>query len=784
MIVGSLDRILGTWSVRVVRTVHRMFLVAMLGTSVLWADDNQAQDEQSGIEFFESHIRPLLVKRCYECHSLNSDPVEGGLRLDSRVGWKSGGDSGPVIVAGKPAESRLFKAVLYQDPTLAMPPDNALSKREIELVRKWIEMGAPDPRAANKRAGPRVVDFETGRQFWSFRPIADPKPPTVKNVDRVRSAIDNFILAQLEKRQLRPVRFASRRVLIRRASLDAIGLPPTPDEVQEFTEDTSSDAWPRLVDRLLASPHYGERWGRHWLDVARYADDQLRTEFYYRDLPHAWRYRDWVVQALNDDMPYDRFVMQQIAGDLLVESIGVEATVATGFLALGMIYQSDGATLEGEAVAKAETLDDRVDTVTRGLLGLTVSCSRCHDHKFDPIPTEDYYSLAGVFQNSKYVEDAPMVAKNVVERYRQARQAITKTEKELAAAEKSKNSSDVNLLQQKLKEQKRAAPAIYARAHAMGESGSSDMRVALRGNRLKPGEVVPRRFLRVLAGDDPPRFTRGSGRLELARSIASPQNPLTARVIVNRIWQHHFGRGIVASASNFGAVGERPTHPQLLDWLASRLIESDWSLKRLHREILLSATYQVSTQYDEHNDRIDSSNHWLWRMNRRRLDIEVFRDSVLQVAAELDQRMSGPADPNLLLSRRRTVYGAVRRDIQNDSDELLRVFDFPNPRIGSSGRSSTTIPQQQLFSLNSTFMIGRAKMLAVRVALPRNEKIQSAGIQRVFQLVFGRKPTHEELAIADSFINSGAVEEPAGELSRFEQFCHVLICSNEILYRP
>jgi cytochrome c553 len=757
-------------------TCAGLAVVVFAAANIAWAD------QQAGIEFFESNVRPLLVERCYECHSAKSDPIEGGLRLDSRAGWQRGGDSGPVIVPGQPEESRLLKAVLYQDPTLAMPPDNALSKREIDLIRNWIEIGAPDPRGQEEKAGSRAIDFEAGREFWSFRPIANPQLPAIENRDWAQSPIDHFVLANLEESGLAPVPPASPRVLIRRTTFDLIGLPPTPEEIEVFLQESNRDpqsAFRNLIDRLLVSPHYGERWGRHWLDVARYADDQLRVEFFYRDLPHAWRYRDWVVRALNDDMPYDQFVMQQLAGDLLVDSFGPESTVATGFLALGMIYQDDGGTPESIAVAKAETLDDRVDTVTRGLLGLTVSCARCHDHKFDPIPTADYYSLAGIFQNTKYVEEAPLVEREIVDRYAKARQAIAEIEGKLAEAEKAEDVEQIAALKQQLNQQEQTAPPIYPRAHAMLEGGSEDMRVALRGNLLKPGELAPRRFLRVVAGDDPPRFTQGSGRIELARAIASENNPLTARVIANRIWQHHFGRGIVASASNFGELGARPTHPELLDWLASRLIESGWSLKSLHREILLSSTYQLSTRYDEHNHRIDSGNKWLWRMNRRRLDIEAIRDSVLAASGELDQRLGGVPVSDLLTSHRRTIYGAVRRDKQTNSDELLRMFDFPNPRISSAGRSSTTVPQQQLFSLNSKFMIERAGALAARA----QRESPNASIQHAFLLVLSREPSNEELALADSFINADSAE-PADEFSLWEQFCQVLISSNEALYRP
>ena len=703
---------------------HLFLLICVVAVRPTSAEDAVADGAGAeGIDFFESHVRPVLVKRCYECHSAKSDPIEGGFRLDSLAAWRSGGDSGVAIVPGKPDESRVLKAVLYQDPTLAMPPDSALPKREIDVLRQWIAMGAPDPRTESTPLAVREVDLKKGRQFWAFRPIRDPQLPRVANRAWAQSPIDQFVLARLEERGLKPVRQATRQKLIRRAFFDVLGLPPSPEEVQAFLDDRSPDAWPQLVDRLLASPRYGERWGRHWLDVARYADDQLKEEFYYRPLPHAWRYRDWVVRAFNDDLPYDQFVTQQLAGDILVNTSGAEATTATGFLGLGMIYQDDGATPESIAIAKAETTDDKMDTVTRGLLGLTVSCARCHDHKFDPIPTEDYYSLAGIFENTQYVENAD---------------------------------------------------ADGYQVHAMAEGGDQDMRVALRGNRLKPGKIAPRRFLRVIAGDDPPRFQRGSGRLELAQAIANPENPLTPRVIANRVWQHHFGRGIVASASNFGMTGERPTHPRLLDWLACRLTESGWSLKALHREILLSSTYQLDTQFNEPNARVDGDNRWLWRMNRRRLDIETYRDNLLSVSEELDRRIGGPPEADLLSSQRRTIYGAVRRDQQNAGDELLHMFDFPNPRLSSSGRTSTTTTGQQLFTLNSQFVIERSRAFAART---------HGDVHQAFWLAFGREPRRAELALADSFVvgDSGIASDA---LSLWEQYCQVLLISNESMFRP
>ena len=738
-----------------------------------------------GTQYFEKHVRPLLSRRCYACHSADSDPVEGGLRLDTRAGWQAGGDSGAALVPGKPAESRLLQAVLYQDPNLAMPPDGALPEREIVILRTWIEMGAPDPREAGAALAVREVDFVTGRQFWSFQPLRKPLPPPAAAESRNGTPIDRFVMARITEQGLRPVARASRQGLIRRVFLDVLGVPPSPFEAAGFLADRSPDALARVVDRLLASPHFGERWGRHWLDVARYADDQLQKEFFYRPLPHAWRYRDWVVQALNEDLPYNDFVMQQLAGDLLVDSRGEPATVATGFLALGMIYQDDGGTPESIAVAAAETLDDRVDTVTRGLLGLTVSCARCHDHKFDPIPTEDYYSLAGVFQNTRYVENAPLVGADLVARFDRAQQAISATQKALKMATEAKQQQRVAALSRQLAQQRAQAPGIYARGHAMVEGGNEDMRVALRGNRLKPGALVPRRFLRVVAGDEPPRFTEGSGRLELAQTLVRADNPLVSRVIVNRVWQHYFGRGIVGSSSNFGVTGERPTHPLLLDWLASRLVEQNWSLKSLHRQIVLSETYQRSLRHDARNAALDGSNQWLWRMNRRRLDIEGYRDSLLAISGELDRAMGGPAHGDLFASRRRTLYGAVHRDNQTASDALLRTFDFPNARISSSGRIATTTTGQQLFTLNSEFLIERARALAslVESEMADANRPNSDAVTRLFQWVVGRPATPHERALAEEFM-AAAETEAAHGLSSWQQLCHALLISNELLYRP
>jgi hypothetical protein len=740
--------------------------------------------EPEGIRFFESQVRPLLVKRCYACHSANADPVEGGLRLDTKAGWKKGGDTGPALIPGKPKQSRLLTAVLYTDEDLAMPPDAALSVVEVNILRKWIAMGAPDPRSETSRAtstGP--IDWSTAREYWAFRPLAPGISPRVSDTNWPKNPIDRFILARLDREGLAPVGRASREKRLRRLSLDLLGLPPSLNLRQSFLADQRPGSWSRLVDRVLALPAYGERWGRHWLDVARYADDQIKNEYYYRELPNAWRYRDWVIRSLNADLGYDRFITYQLAGDLLDDVSNHDGRISVGLLSLGLRYQADGDTPDGIAIARAETLDDRVDTVTRGFLALTVSCARCHDHKFDPIPTADYYSLAGIFDNTAYVDAAPLATATEIAARKTSLAYVTALEKKLAAARKAGQQTQTSDLATALAIARATVPPIHPLAHSVRDSGSRDIPIALRGNIRKPGPVVPRRFLEVLSRQPRQAYTTGSGRLELARAIANPSNPLTARVIVNRLWMHHFGRGLVVTASNFGSLGSSPSHPRLLDWLASRLIESGWSLKQLHRDILLSSTYQLSTASTPSHLARDGGNHLLWRMSRRRLDIEAWRDSMLAVSGTLDPRLGGPAAADLLSSDRRTVYGAVRRDDKTGSDALLKLFDFPNPRTSAGGRTTTTVPQQQLFAMNSPFVHRQAKTLADRIhtwQLSRQQRLA-----RLFRLVYSRDPSATELRLADEFL-----KDPAGartnvrSLSRWTQYCQVLLASNEFLYVP
>jgi mono/diheme cytochrome c family protein len=727
-------------------------LLALLPTGAVLAADPPGR---TAVDFFERAVRPVLANNCYECHGPRKH--KAGLRLDSREAMLAGGESGPAIVPGNPEKSLLVKVIHYRDET-KMPPKGQLRSADIAALTRWIQQGAPWPQAkVEARIAPKTASFKItakDRAFWSFQPIADPVVPRVQEPSWPRGAIDHFVLARLEAKQLRPVEFADRRTLIRRATFDLIGLPPTPEEVESFVSDPSPEAFAKVVDRLLASPHYGERWARHWLDVARYGEDQAHT-FQARKYPQGFRYRDWLIRAFNNDMPFDRFIMEQMAADLLPRAPSpdgnkdrLENLPALGFFALGPVYYGDPKRLD--------QIDDRVDTLTRGVLGLTVACARCHDHKFDPISTKDYYSLAGIIASSDYVE---------------------------LSLEPGKEGQPVVIARGKDKEKKKTAARPASFIHALKDIAQPvTMRVHIRGNPGTLGEEVPRRAPAILGGDDARPFTKGSGRLDLARALGGKDNPLTARVIVNRIWQHHFGRGLVRTASNFGALGEPPSHPELLDHLASRFIASGWSIKKLHRDILLSATYQLSSSTSSTvgqafpQDEADPGNTLLWRMNRPRLEVEAWRDAMLAVSGKLDRSLGGPsfnlADAN---QQRRTLYGSVSR---HELNSLLRLFDFPDPNLTSGGRTATTVPLQQLFVLNSDFMVVNGKALAARLSAAASDDL--GRIRQAFLLLYGRPARDNEIQLGLSFLAAQASR--SGRLTPWEQYAQVLLSTNEFLY--
>ncbi len=685
--------------INIIRPLLSAALLVGCGGPAAFAEET-IQFSADQLEFFESKVRPLLAENCYKCHSARAKKLKAGLRLDARALVLKGGDSGAAVVPGKPDESLLIKAVRYQSEDLEMPPDGKLVEEKIATIAKWIEMGVPWP----EEGEPQVAEQESPASYdwahlrdahWAFRPATKAALPQVRDEAWAKNELDRFILAQLQAAGLKPSPPAEPRILVRRIYYNLTGLPPKTEEIEAFVQACKGDsqkAVGEVVDRLLASPHYGEQWGRHWLDVARYADD----------MPHAWKYRDWVVEALNKDLPYDQFVQKQIAGDLIGDK---GAAVATGFFATGPVYNSDGGDPESKAQVAAETLDDRVDTFSRGLLALTISCARCHDHKFDPIPTEDYYSLAGVFNNTK------------------------------------NNDPKTGL-------------------HALLESGDGNMKIALRGNPMKRGAEAPRRFLRIVAGADRPKFTEGSGRAELAAAVAAPDNPLTARVIVNRVWQHHFGEGIVRTPSNFGTLGEKPTHPLLLDWMAADLIESGWSLKALHRTIISSAAYQMSSGFEEASFRVDGDNRLLWRMNPRRLGAESWRDTLLAVTGKLDPNIGGEPVADIH-SPRRTLYFKVSRiGDKFATDQFLRVFDFPLMRATVAKRPTSIVPQQFLFLMNSPFMFNRAREFAASLEAGAPE--DGARIDHAYRLLFAREPSSEEKEAGLAFLQreTPAPQEP------------------------
>lgn len=1045
-----------------------------------WAQE-QIADQQlaSKIEFFETKIRPVLVEHCYECHSSDSKTIHGGLLLDSAQGLTKGGDSGPAIASEQPDQSLILQALRYE--STQMPPKGKLPESIIADFSKWVSEGAIDPRTQSNLPVKKQIDIEQSRNFWAFVPPINSPIPETSYKDWPVSTIDHFVLAAMEARNLKPVAQADKRKLIRRATFDLTGLPPTPEEVDAFLNDTSASAFSKVIDRLLDSVAYGQRWGRFWLDVARYSEDQAHT-FSVQPNTSGYRYRDWVIDALNADMPFDRFIKYQIAADVMEidESERLSNLAALGYFGLGAQYYKN----TDAAKAAADELDDRIDTLTRGFLGLTVSCARCHDHKFDPIPQQDYYSLAGVFHSSR-LHNAPLVPATAVQQYNQSQQRIKKLEeginqaiashgpklresrvdqvaqymiatKEFQAAKandkslrlanfakqkqldeailkrwveflKSKSQSaplslrnwfarsdsdssaedqnaalefqrHLQLLLQKrdgtispdeqaeltrlsgtdsdkgaryispsvtknnpltpidvdlsgarelylvvtdagngpscdhadwiepvlitndgqvsltdlkwksvtasygevhlnkgvtgqplrvagknyskglgthstsvihyelpngalrfvaqggldnsgsdqggdcganaavefrvytqtpsdiqvaksdllaevfgekgvfsmdiktmekllptevsetltqqrseLEDLRRSAPAMYPIAHGIAESKPEDIKVMVRGNPANQGDLAPRRFLRILSPELPVAFTKGSGRLELADAIASAKNPLTSRVIVNRIWQHHFGKGLVGTPDNFGKLGDPPSHPELLDYLTLRFLENGWSVKSMHREIMLSATYQLSTDSDSHNSQIDADNRYLWRMNRQRLDVESWRDALLAVSGRLDETLHGPstnlADAN---NSRRTIYGFISR---HELDNMLRLFDFPDANITASTRAETTVPQQQLFVLNSPFMIEQSKAFADRIQKEAGPD-SSDQVRRAYLVAYGRPADENELQIGVRYLQAQDSDDDKlfNKLSRIQRYAQALLASNEFMY--
>lgn len=928
-------------------------------------------DEQ--LEFFEKSVRPLLAERCYECHSAKE--VSGGLRLDSQLGVAAGGESGPAIVAGNPAQSRLVEAIRYENRELQMPPSGRLSDSEISILVKWIELGAPDPRDTVPVAatGPTGMSIEDGRKFWSMQPVNSSEIPKVNLNQWVSTPIDNFVLAKLEANHLQPAEQADPRTLIRRVTFDLTGLPPTEEETAAFISDSNPDAYVRLIDRLLASPQYGVRWGRHWLDVARYADSNGLDE--NLALGNAWRYRDYVVDSFNANKPFDRFLIEQIAGDL-VSGANRETLTATGYLVLGakVLAEPDREKLV------MDTIDEQIDATGKAFLGLTLGCARCHDHKFDPIKQVDYYGLAAIFRSTqtfgptntgaikhwnehsfanaeereklKSVE-AAIAAKNAVAnkykseavaKIREAARAKaadylavaaefspSATLKEVAAvaaplglhprilhhcrlhleyhrddplfvtwhqlaagnpegkvavsdtpadsncdpdAEASvakKASEAISEYYRKLfaeveqawTEAKKAKPdtksledtrleeARIALNDASGflaippqpefafdeatlaeyyrlmddarivESNSPDetsamgvsdgkvqttIPIHIRGSHRNLGNEVTRDFpLVIRSASAPPIFAKHqSGRLELAQWMASTQNPLTARVFVNRLWRWHFGRGLVASTENFGQLGDRPSHPELLDYLARQFMESGWSIKEMQRSLLLSSTYRMQSSHAEEAScaSLDPENIMLWKFRMQRLDAEQIRDSILAVSGRLDDSIGGKTVP--LRNRQfvfnhtsvdHTRYESVRRAaylpvIRNNLYTLFEQFDFPDPTMPTGNRNATVVAPQALLMMNDDLVMDSAREFANELA--QRSSVPERRIELAYEMALCRKPSAHESEYALAFIkkwesSTASLDDQQSKVDATQQspwamFCHSLLASNEFIY--
>jgi len=831
-----------------------------------------------GNVFFESKVLPLLQQRCYECHS-HGKKIKGGLALDSRSGWVSGGDHGPAVKPGDVDQSLLIKAVRRVDDQLAMPPKDRLPAAEVAILEEWVKSGAPDPRGGG---GPAKVvsgiDLKKGKQFWAFRPVANSTLPTVKNKAWPLDPLDRFILTRIERAKLRPASDADRYTWLRRVSLDLTGLPPTTAEILEFADDRSPQAFEKVVDRLLTSKAYGERWARHWLDLTGYADMMGTSNSVYAE--HAWRYRDYLIAAFNADKPFDEFIREQIAGDLMPSKSTEERAAkitATGFLMVGDIE------IVNPDKAKMETdhIDTQVGKIGQAFMGMTLSCVRCHDHKFDPIGLEDYYGIAGTLRsspsshkmpdmgvwsslNSTVLPETPaqlearkkleaenqqsiVSLKDEQKKCTEEKAAIVKqlaavgkataataqvaatdnAEREVAPAPAAKPAKDKDILTKRRDEldaqlKKIAADIQHAeffkdktpRAFAMGDGPqSADMPIYVRGNPYAPSTVVPRGAVRVASWDKFPAIPAGqSGRLQLADWLADKRNPLTARVTVNRIWQKLFGTGLVPSVDYFGARGDVPTHPELLDHLATRFMRGGWSQKQFIRALVLSRTYRLSSVNEAAAMKLDPENKLYWRMNRQRLDAEAMRDSLLAISGELTRNSGGPAlvmenpencgslslkgvnPPNYKHSKprpsqefERTLYLPVFRGGTAGPDRLRAFFDFVDPAMTAGQRNQTVVPTQTLFLLSNDLLRKRAHVLADK--LIADEKSPDARLETLWLRVFNRPITPAERDDALSFL--GGVEplittvkgRPALDSIQWRELCHSLLAANEFVFR-
>lgn len=746
---------------------------------------------------FESKVRPILAQKCFACHTA---AASGGLRLDSREAILKGGQRGPAITPGKPEESLLVTAIHYQDNRLKMPPTGELSANEVRAIEDWVRGGAPWPgKPPVSPTGPVISDKQ--RAFWSFQKPKPPAVPVVKADSWAHNDIDRFILAKLEEKHLTPVADADKRTLIRRATFDLTGLPPSPQEIEQFLADSSTKAYERLIDRLLSTKAYGERWGRMWLDVVRYADTEGSGSDYPARL--AYKYRNWVINAFVADMPYNEFVRQQIAGDLLPSTSEPDhwnKTIATGYLAVARRSE------EG----RVATISDTVDNLGYAFLGLSVACARCHDHKFDPVPTRDYYALFGILNSTKFAETGSEEVR--YERdfvYRDP--TVTQKKEYVDFQMRLKPLANALMAVRKLTYFDDVLPALEARrmelfkmqpqyesAYAVAEGTAANAHVLPYGDAKHPAEEVERGFLQVLGGQKV-KQPAGSGRKELAEWVSDANNPLLARVMVNRLWQGHFGRGIVPTPNDFGTRGLPPSNQDLLDYLATRFVQTGWSVKAMHREMMLSHAYQLSTATTPENSLIDSDNLYLWRFSQHRLDAEEIRDAMLTVSGLLD---TSPAEKHpfpppyewnysahvpfeaVYPNNRRTVYMMVQRIRQNP---YLSLFDNPDPNASTGTRTSNITALQSLFFMNGKLPQMCAANMVEQVVKDR-EPIDSK-LETIYLRMYGRQPSAHETKDAKAFLaraqsifkTKGASPEEARRRSMTE-FVSTLFATNEFLF--
>ncbi len=807
----------------------------LLAAPLSFGEDELTSEQ---VNFFESKIRPIFVEYCYKCHSAD-EKIKGGLQLETRAGLRHGGDSGQVIVPGKPEESLLWTAVTWVDEDYEMPPKRKLPARVLADIKRWLEMGAPDPRVDKEVVLETEIDIEKGREFWSFqKPVVAPLPK-VKDAEWPSSGVDRFVLAKLEENKLEPAGDASPEILLRRLYFDLVGLPPTVEEIQAYGKAWHADpeaAYRKKVDELLARPQFGERWGRHWLDVARYAEStgkEVNMSF-----PHAWRYRDYVIDSFNQDKPYDQFVREQIAGDLL--KIGSdeewqENLIATGFLAMG----PKGLNERNPRQFALDLADEQVDATTQAILGLTVSCARCHDHKFDPIPTADYYALSGIFLSTRTYFGTIKVATNrrgtkmlelpvadetpatsiAPQELEAMRSRLENAEEEFAevtaenrrrrAQGQPNNIRQVLRLRNTIAQLRARLDGVdaegKAKSLAMGVQDYSqpvEATVLIRGELDKPAQKVSRGFLQVLHHPGTPSSlpSDGSGRLELATWLTSAENPLTARVMVNRVWQKLLGRGIVGSPNNFGTTGQAPSHPELLDYLAVRFMKENWSVKSLIRELVKSRTYGMSSEFSRTAYTKDPDNALLWRMMPRRLDAEALRDAMLVASGELDfarpmaslvartgdarvgQRLGSEAVNRPV--NHRSVYLPFVRD---SLPESLALFDPSDPNLVTGARESTNVPGQALYLMNNPFVLQQAEAMARRLVAEADTPRERVSL--AFMLCYGRVASKGEIEQSENFLwNFMAAARKKGESREntdnlaLGSFCQGLLASAEFRY--